>query len=75
MARVDSADGLAPRPTSSRAGRLLAERGLADRIDVRSGGIAPYARDGSLVSLDARLVLREVGIEVPPGAGATDLKT
>ncbi len=27
------------------------------------------------MSLDARLVLREVGIELPPGAGATDLKT
>ena len=54
--------------------RMLAERGLADRVDVRSGGIAPFARDGSLVSLDARLVLREVGIELPPGAGATDLK-
>jgi len=54
--------------------RLLAEHGLAGRVKVRSGGIAPYARDGSLVSLDARLVLREVGIELPPGAGATDLK-
>ncbi len=54
--------------------RLLAERGLGDAIEVRSGGIAPYARQGSLVSLDARLVLREIGIEVPPEAGATDLK-
>jgi protein-tyrosine-phosphatase len=54
--------------------RLLAERGLAGVVEVRSGGIAPYARDGSLVSLDARFVLREVGIELPPGAGATDLK-
>src|SRR5204862_40110 len=54
--------------------RLLAEHGLAGQVEVRSGGIAPYARDGSLVSLDARLVLREVGIELPPGAGATDLK-
>ncbi len=53
--------------------RLLAEQGHAT-VEVRSGGIAPYARDGSLVSLDARLVLREVGIELPPGAGATDLK-
>jgi protein-tyrosine-phosphatase len=53
--------------------RLLAERG-ADHVEVRSGGIAPYARDGSLVSLDARFVLREVGIELPPDAGATDLK-
>jgi protein-tyrosine-phosphatase len=54
--------------------RLLVERGLAATVEVSSGGIAPYARDGSLVSLDARLVLREVGIELPAGAGATDLK-
>lgn len=54
--------------------RLLAERGLGDRVHVRSGGIAPYARDGSLVSLDARLVLREVDIHVPSDAVATDLK-
>jgi len=53
--------------------RLLTERG-ASHVDVRSGGIAPYARDGSLVSLDARFVLREFGIELPPDAGATDLK-
>ena len=54
--------------------RLLASRGVADRFDVRSGGIAPYARDGSLVSLDARFVLRDIGIDLPEGAGATDLK-
>jgi protein-tyrosine-phosphatase len=54
--------------------RLIAQRGLADRVAVRSGGIAPFARDGSLVSLDARFVLREIGIELPPAAGATDLK-
>ena len=54
--------------------RLLAEHGLAGAVEVRSGGIAPYARDGSLVSLDARFVLREVGIDLPPEAGATDLK-
>ena len=54
--------------------RLLEARGLADVVEVRSGGIAPFARDGSLVSLDARLVLREVGIEIAPEAGATDLK-
>jgi protein-tyrosine-phosphatase len=54
--------------------RMLAEHGFADQVEVRSGGIAPYARDGSLVSLDARFVLREVGIELPRDAGATDLK-
>jgi protein-tyrosine phosphatase len=45
-----------------------------DDIVVRSGGIAPYARDSSLVSLDARLVLREDGIEISPDATACDLK-
>ena len=54
--------------------QMLRERGLAERIDVRSGGIAPYARDGALVSLDARLVLRDEGIELPPDSVATDLK-
>jgi protein-tyrosine-phosphatase len=54
--------------------RLLASRGVEDRFEVRSGGIAPYARDGSLVSLDARFVLRDIGIHLPEGAGATDLK-
>jgi protein-tyrosine-phosphatase len=43
-------------------------------VAVSSGGIAPFARDGSLVSLDARFVLREIGIDLPEGAGATDLK-
>lgn len=54
--------------------KLLAERGLADRWHVASGGIAPYARDGALVSLDARLVLRDEGIDLPPDSVATDLK-
>lgn len=54
--------------------RMLRERALEDRISVRSGGIAPYARDGALVSLDARLVLRDEGIELPADRVATDLK-
>lgn len=41
--------------------KMLAERGV-DHIDIRSGGIAIYARDGMLASLDARLVLRELDI-------------
>ncbi len=45
-----------------------------DDVIVRSGGIAPYARDSSLVSLDARLLLREDGIEIPADATACDLK-
>jgi len=54
--------------------RMLDARGLAEQFTVRSGGIAPYARDGALVSLDARLVLRDEGIDVPADSVATDLK-
>ena len=54
--------------------KMLIERGLQDHISVRSGGIATYARDGALVSMDARLVLREEGIHVPPESVSTDLK-
>ena len=54
--------------------RLIESRGVADRIEVRSGGIAPFARDGSLISLDAHFVLREIGIQIPRETGATDLK-
>ena len=54
--------------------RLLRERGLDRQVTVSSGGIAPFARDGSLVSLDAKFVLREIGIPEPPKPGATDLK-
>ena len=43
--------------------RMLAARGLGG-IPVRSAGVARFARDGMLASLDARLVLREVGIHL-----------
>jgi protein-tyrosine-phosphatase len=52
---------------------MLAERGRDD-VHVTSGGIAPYARDTSLVSMDARLVLRDDAIEIHPDAMACDLK-
>jgi protein-tyrosine-phosphatase len=42
--------------------KMLASRGV--RARVRSAGIANYARDGMLPSLDARIVLREAGIEL-----------
>lgn len=54
--------------------KMLRERALDDRFRVRSAGIAAYARDGALVSLDARLVLRDEGIEVASDHTATDLK-
>jgi protein-tyrosine-phosphatase len=55
--------------------RMLAERGASHGIRIRSGGIANYARDGMLPSLDARIVLREEGIELTEdGLVSTDLK-
>ena len=54
--------------------RELAQRGMLAVVRVASAGIAAYARDGALVSLDARLVLRDDGIELPPDSVATDLK-
>ena len=54
--------------------RMLEERALAEHLTVESGGIAAYARDGALVSMDARLVLRDVGIAQAPKASSTDLK-
>lgn len=54
--------------------KMLEERALAEHLTVESGGIASYARDGALVSMDARLVLRDEGIHVPSDAVSTDLK-
>jgi len=54
--------------------KMLAERGV-NHFNVRSGGIAIYARDGMLASLDARLVLRELDIYIGDGEFvSTDLK-
>ena len=52
----------------------LEERAVRPLVRVTSGGVAPFARDGALVSLDARLVLRDDGIDVPSESVATDLK-
>jgi protein-tyrosine-phosphatase len=47
--------------------RMLAERGAAD-VRVCSGGVATWARDGMIPSLDARLALREEGIHLAEDA-------
>jgi protein-tyrosine-phosphatase len=54
--------------------RELRERGIDGLVWVRSAGIAPYARDGALVSLDTRMTLRDVGIDIGEEATSTDLK-
>lgn len=47
--------------------RMLVERRVEHRIRVYSGGIATYARDGMLPSLDARLALHREGIHLGEG--------
>jgi protein-tyrosine-phosphatase len=54
--------------------KMLTARALHDHLTVMSGGIAAYARDGALVSMDARLVLREEGIHLAADSVSTDLK-
>ena len=54
--------------------RMLAERGLGD-VPVHSAGVARFARDGMIASLDARIVLREIGIRLAEeDFVSTDLK-
>jgi len=54
--------------------RELELRGLHEQVVVRSAGIAPYSRDGSLVSLDTRITLREDGIDISDEAKSTALR-
>lgn len=51
--------------------RMLGERGRGGVVEVRSAGIAPWARDGMLPSLDARLMLLEDGIHLAEDAMAS----
>jgi len=43
-------------------------------IKVKSGGISSHARDGMLISMDARLVMEEIGIKLSESALSLDLK-
>ena len=54
--------------------KMLAERAV-QHISVRSGGIAIYARDGMIASLDAHFILQEHGIHIKRDEFvSTDLK-
>ena len=35
-------------------------------VNVKSGGISSHARDGMLISMDASLAMKEIGIILPP---------
>ena len=54
--------------------RELERRGADISVRVQSAGIAPYARDGALISLDTRMALRDIGIDIGDEATSTDLK-
>ncbi len=43
-------------------------------VSVKSGGISSNARDGMMISLDARLVMEELGIKLSDNALSLDLK-
>ncbi len=43
-------------------------------VEVNSGGIASNARDGMLISLDAKLAMEEIGIQLAENALSIDLK-
>jgi protein-tyrosine-phosphatase len=53
---------------------MLEERDLGAAVRVDSAGVAPYARDGALVSLDTRFALRDHGIDLGEDKTSTDLK-
>lgn len=53
--------------------KMLADRGV-EGVDVRSGGVAPHARDGCMVSQDVVLLLREEGVKVPEEPFSKNLK-
>ena len=54
--------------------RELERCGLACAVSVSSAGIAPYARDGALVSLDTILALRDEGIDLGESPRSRDLR-
>jgi len=43
-------------------------------VVVKSGGISSHARDGMLISIDAKLVMEEIGIKLPDNSLSIDLK-
>jgi len=43
-------------------------------VEVLSGGISSHARDGMLISMDARLVMEEIGIKLSETTLSIDLK-
>jgi protein-tyrosine phosphatase len=54
---------------------MVRQRNGGAEVRVRSAGVGPFARDGMIPSLDARLVLREAGLHLAEdGLASTDLR-
>jgi protein-tyrosine phosphatase len=54
---------------------MIKQRNGGAGVRVRSAGVGPFARDGMIPSLDARLVLREEGVYLAEdGLASTDLR-
>ena len=53
---------------------MLRNVGIDGAVRVRSGGIAPHARDGSLLSIDMRMMLKEENISFSEDFRSADLK-
>lgn len=53
---------------------FLRERGVHERVRIQSGGVAKYARDGMIPSLDAKIALRDLGLVVAESIVSTDLR-
>lgn len=47
---------------------------VGSNVNVSSGGIATNARDGMLISMDAKLAMKEIGITLSESATSLDLK-
>ncbi|MFX1320068.1 MAG: low molecular weight protein arginine phosphatase [Promethearchaeota archaeon] len=43
-------------------------------VEVKSGGISSHAREGMLISMDAKLVMKEIGIKLSDNSISIDLK-
>jgi protein-tyrosine phosphatase len=43
-------------------------------IEVKSGGISSHARDGMLISMDSKLAMKEIGINLSDTSMSVDLK-
>lgn len=43
-------------------------------VEIMSAGVSPHARDGMLISMDAKLAMREIGIELSDTSLSVDLK-